>query len=98
MTTTDPHRLAAVIKERRKLVNQLAILLVRSKNDNAGDVFKINRLHKHHKQLLAEMETYLSRLVQENIDMNEVKRREYIRAEALEIDRLRIQVNQWGLE
>ena len=96
MMTTDPHRLSVVIRDRKKLIQQLAVLLIRSKKDNAGDIFKINRLYKHHNKLLAEMETYFNKLVQENIDMNEVKRREFIRAQALEIDRLRIEINQWG--
>jgi hypothetical protein len=98
MMTTDPNRLLMIIKDRHVLVDRLKKLLVISKGDNAGDCFKINRMLKHQQQGLKELEQYLHVLIAQRKGHEAVMARERIKAEELEIVRLRLQLDQWGLE
>lgn len=96
-TELDANRLMVVIRERKILAQRLERLLDIAKQDNKGDVFKINRLLKFHKNALHQMEVSLQDKINKDYKQAQARVKNQTREEEAAINRLRVEISNWSL-
>ena len=93
----DANRLMVVIRERKILVQRLERLLDIAKQDNKGDVFKINRLLKFQKNALSQLEISLQDKINKDYKQAQARAKNKAREEEAAINRLRVEISNWSL-
>lgn len=94
----DINRLIIVIKERETLVARLNKLLEKAKQENKGDVFKINRVLMSHTESLKQLKDSLAKKIGEEKRKAQDSYKNSVKEEEAAVNRLRIQIANWSLD
>lgn len=94
----DINRLIVVIKERETLVSRLNKLLTIAKQENKGDVFKINRVLISHTESLRQLKESLNKKIAEEKKKAQDSFKNSVKEEEAALNRLRSQIAHWSLD
>lgn len=83
-----------IIRDRHQMIDRLKKAIEQSKKDNAGDIFKLNRLLKTHLERVKVLEDDLKSALHVKTNLVHAAQQQFDEAE---IARLRITVSQWDL-
>lgn len=86
-----------IIKDRHILVDRLKKAMILAKADNAGDVFKINRLLMKHTEDLKELEDHMRHMLTDRRMLDAIHAKNKSKEEEAAVHRLRAEVNLWEL-
>jgi hypothetical protein len=97
MLTNDPNRLLMIIKDRHILISRYEAAVILAKEDNAGDVFKLNQLLMHHKSECKILEDHLKVIISERKQLDTIHLKNKKKEEELAAIRLRVEVSLWKI-
>lgn len=83
-----------IIRDRHEMIERLKRAIKQSKQDNAGDIFKLNRLLKTHVERVKILEDDLKNAIHVKNNVVQSAQKKFDDAE---IARLRVTVAQWDL-